>query len=96
MGMSSQLLSQCLSSSGLQIQSVMGITFPQTPKGRDVNEGDKFHFNYKFESKQLRIKVSRSVKSVSALIYPGLFEDWKSNKRNGGTHEQRLWHQRLV
>jgi len=30
----------------------------KTPRGRDVNEGDKFNFNYKFESKQLRIKVN--------------------------------------
>src|SRR6056300_166603 len=30
----------------------------KSPKGRDVNEGDRFAFHSKFESKQLRIKVN--------------------------------------
>jgi len=30
----------------------------KSPKGRDVEEGDRFTFNSKFESKQLRIKVN--------------------------------------
>jgi len=30
----------------------------KNPKGRDVNQGDSFSFNAKFESKQLRIKVN--------------------------------------
>ena len=30
----------------------------QSPKGRDVEDGDSFTFNSKFESKQLRIKVN--------------------------------------
>ncbi len=36
----------------------MGQVLNKSPKGRDVDPGDTFSFNPKFDCKQLRIKVT--------------------------------------